>query len=59
MGNAPPQVPPELVELDQEDDDEQDFVMTDTADINHDFIRTGYILFIVTQATRSKMRLWV
>ena len=30
-----------LVELDQEDDDEQDIVMTDTADINYDFIRTG------------------
>ena len=41
LGNAPPQVSHDLVELDQEDDDEQDIVMTDTADINYDFIRTG------------------
>ena len=45
---APPKLPPDLVESDEEDDEMPDLVTMDTADIPWDHIKTGYILFIVT-----------
>ena len=45
---APPKLPPDLVESDEEDDEMPDLVTMDTADILWDHIKTGYILFMVT-----------
>ena len=45
---APPKLPPELVESDEDDDEMPDLVTMDTADIPWDHIKTGYILFMVT-----------
>ena len=38
---APPKLPPDLVESDEEDDEMPDLVTTDTADIPWSHIKTG------------------
>ena len=45
LGNGPPQLPPDLVESDEEEDETPDLVTTDTADIPWDHRNRLYIIY--------------